>query len=125
MISLAIGLVLLAFLVPYGHGLVHFVKLQPGESGGCKGVTGNDLKVGETEKDENTCGVYVCQNDKGDSLIHYCQLPATFQECSDEGVSTVLPFPECCWICVEWEDCDAGGGDGGGEGGGEAEGEAK
>jgi len=89
MISLEIGLVLLGFLVPYGHGLVHFEKLQPGgvlleyhskricnhnlifsEDGGCKGKTGNALKVGETEKDENTCGVYVCQNDKGDALIH-------------------------------------------------------
>ncbi|KAH8347773.1 hypothetical protein KR084_000952 [Drosophila pseudotakahashii] len=87
--SYEIGLILLGFLIPYGHGLVHFVKLEPGGTifeyhskrirnssfvlsaeGGCKGVTGNDIKVGETEKDENTCGVYVCQNDRGDALIH-------------------------------------------------------
>ncbi|XP_070069944.1 venom peptide MmKTx1-like isoform X2 [Drosophila takahashii] len=68
--SFEIGLILLGLFTPYGHGLVHFKKLEPGAEGGCKGVTGNDLKVGETEKDENTCGVYVCQNDRGDALIH-------------------------------------------------------
>lgn len=36
-----------------------------------------------------------------------CQSPASFQECEDDGVSTVLPFPECCWICVDYADCDS------------------
>ncbi|XP_023030601.2 uncharacterized protein LOC111518361 [Drosophila willistoni] len=89
-------------------GLVHYVKLKPGANG-CVAQEG-EIKVGETLKDPNVCGVYVCQNKEGDALIHYCQRPATFANCpkTETGVSTVIDFPQCCWICVEYKDCGAG-----------------
>ncbi|KRF79688.1 brain acid soluble protein 1 [Drosophila virilis] len=69
---------------------------------------GTELLVGGVLKDENTCGVFVCQNTEGDALIHYCQKPAPFEMCNGDGVSTVTPFPECCWKCVTYVSCASG-----------------
>ncbi|TDG40302.1 hypothetical protein AWZ03_013274 [Drosophila navojoa] len=95
-----------------------------GEGGG---GGGGEIKVGEFVNDENTCGVNVCQNTEGDALVLYCQKPAPFEMCSTDGVSTKTPFPECCWTCVAYTNCEetdrtgtGGGGDtgDGGDGGG-------
>ncbi|KAH8371960.1 hypothetical protein KR093_009514 [Drosophila rubida] len=100
--SCVMGVVLIG-LISYSTALVHYKKLEKGEKG-CK-LEGKDIEVGGKEKDPNTCGVYVCQNKQGDSLIHYCQIPAPFQHCKANGVSTVTDFPECCWMCVTYVSC--------------------
>ncbi|ALC42110.1 CG34460 [Drosophila busckii] len=86
--------------------LVHFKALKKG-SNGCLDDDGKEMKVyGETQ-DKNTCGVIVCQNTEGHALIHYCQIPAAFEACNTNGVLTTVDFPECCWKCVKWHNCDA------------------
>ncbi|KAM8712148.1 hypothetical protein ACLKA7_012641 [Drosophila subpalustris] len=90
-------------LIPWTTALVHYKKLEKGANG-CK-LGDKEFGVGETVKDPNTCGVYVCQNTEGDSLIHYCQKPAPFELCQTDGVSTVTDFPQCCWMCVTYISC--------------------
>ncbi|SPP74623.1 uncharacterized protein LOC117585949 [Drosophila guanche] len=91
-------------LLPLVHSLVHFKNVGPGAKGGCKGRKG-DLRVYGMEDDPNVCGALHCQNDKGDALIHYCQIPGSFAMCRENGVASSKPWPECCWICVELIDC--------------------
>ncbi|XP_023173491.2 uncharacterized protein LOC111601226 [Drosophila hydei] len=91
--------------------LVHYQKMDKGKNGCRTKPSGKlydepaEIKVGGILKDENTCGIYVCQNTEGDALIHY-QRPVPFEMCSFDGVSTVTPFPECCWKCVTYISCD-------------------
>ncbi|XP_032590746.1 uncharacterized protein LOC6559617 [Drosophila grimshawi] len=112
---------IIGILMGYGlciRALVHYEKLEKGENG-CKSKEGAEMKVGEVVDDPLTCGVFVCQNVDGDALIHYCQKPAPFENCLTDGVSTITPFPECCWKCVNYIECDAAAGnDAGGAGGG-------
>ncbi|XP_022230231.1 uncharacterized protein LOC111079373 [Drosophila obscura] len=91
-------------LLPLGNCLVHFKNLGPGAKGGCKGEKG-DIVVHGMEDDSNTCGVKHCQNNKGDALIHYCQIPGHFADCAGTGISSARRWPECCWTCVELIDC--------------------
>ncbi|XP_030372505.1 uncharacterized protein LOC115622637 [Scaptodrosophila lebanonensis] len=91
-------------------GLVHFVQLGKGKKGCIPKTGGKELAVGEAMEDPNTCGVIVCQNTNGDALIHYCQRPASFQDCPTTGVSTIHEFPQCCWMCVNYINCGGGGG---------------
>ncbi|XP_034107091.1 uncharacterized protein LOC132791528 [Drosophila nasuta] len=95
--------VVLIGLISCSTALVHYMKLEKGANG-CI-FEGQEIEVGGTAKDPNTCGVYVCQNKEGDSLIHYCQIPAPFQRCKELGVSTVTDFPQCCWMCVNYITC--------------------
>ncbi|KAH8328822.1 hypothetical protein KR074_001144, partial [Drosophila pseudoananassae] len=87
------------------YALVHYIKLEKGANG-CKTPQGVDFKVGAYEQDENVCGAYTCQSENGDALIHYCQRPVTFAECNDTGVSTGTDFPQCCWTCVRYVECE-------------------
>ncbi|XP_026842417.1 uncharacterized protein LOC6592625 isoform X1 [Drosophila persimilis] len=95
-----------------------------GDGKGCKGPKG-DILPGEMVQDEKVCGVFYCATDKGDGFIHYCQLTATFAECSGTTVSTTVDFPDCCWLCVKDKKCDKeGGAEAGGAGGAEGAGVA-
>ncbi|XP_002136635.2 uncharacterized protein [Drosophila pseudoobscura] len=91
-------------LIPFGKSLVHYMKLEPGADGGCKGTSG-DLKVGESEKDPLVCGSIHCTNDAGDAFVHYCQIPVPFALCPGRGVTTEIEFPDCCWICTTYKNC--------------------
>ncbi|KAH8299782.1 hypothetical protein KR044_005913 [Drosophila immigrans] len=95
--------VVLVGLISCSMALVHYKKLEKGDKG-CV-FDGNQMEVGGSVKDPDTCGVYVCQNEEGDSLIHYCQIPAPFQHCKENGVSTFIEFPQCCWMCVTYVTC--------------------
>ncbi|XP_015035089.2 uncharacterized protein [Drosophila pseudoobscura] len=105
-------------LMPLAKSLVHPANLGPsGDGKGCKGPKG-DILPGEMVQDEKVCGVFYCATDKGDGFIHYCQLTATFAECSGTTVSTTVDFPDCCWLCVKDKKCDKeGGAEAGGAGG--------
>ncbi|XP_034476664.1 uncharacterized protein LOC117783385 [Drosophila innubila] len=100
---ISITCLILIGLISWSTALVHYKKLEKGANG-CL-LDGKELEVGGTAKDPNTCGVYVCQNTEGDSLIHYCQKPAPFANCANDGVSTVTEFPQCCWMCVNYVSC--------------------
>ncbi|XP_015035093.2 uncharacterized protein [Drosophila pseudoobscura] len=98
-------LILMEFmLLTVGNSWVHFKTLEPGADGGCKGPNGDMVVLG-MQDDPDVCGAFHCQNDSGDVLIHYCQIPAAFADCADTGVSSARPWPECCWTCVELIDC--------------------
>ncbi|KAH8416305.1 hypothetical protein KR222_006389 [Zaprionus bogoriensis] len=109
---ICVRFVILLGMILQGQALVHYVKLEKGENG-CKTTDGKELKVGETADDPNVCGVFVCMDTNGDTLIHYCQIPASFEYCSSDGVSTVTPFPECCWKCVDYVACGSTPGESG------------
>ncbi|XP_041449237.1 uncharacterized protein LOC121404157 [Drosophila obscura] len=91
-------------LIPLANSLVHWKKLEPGASGGCKGTKG-DLKVGEFEQDPLVCGALHCTDNAGNAFIHYCQIPITVALCSGRGVITDIEFPDCCWICTTYKNC--------------------
>ncbi|BFG04585.1 uncharacterized protein DMAD_03518 [Drosophila madeirensis] len=100
LIRILIGLL----VASQADALVHYFKLEAGAQEGCKGP-GGDLKIDETAKDPNVCGVFACQNDKGDALIHYCQKPVGFAACDGNGVKTTADWPDCCWLCVREVNC--------------------
>ncbi|XP_043644822.1 uncharacterized protein LOC122614326 [Drosophila teissieri] len=110
-------LVAIACLITYSSvgGLVHYMKLEKGQNG-CKSPKGAEMAVGDVEQDDKTCGAITCQNTEGDAFVHFCQIPATFAECVDTAVLTDVDFPQCCWTCAAWANCD-GGGAAGAEGG--------
>ncbi|XP_030388057.1 uncharacterized protein LOC115634469 [Scaptodrosophila lebanonensis] len=92
------------FLTCCANGLVHFKQLQPVQNG-CAGEKSGTIDVGDFVQDPNTCGITLCHNDNGDSLIYYCQIPAGFENCNDNVVDTDVDFPECCWQCVSGVNC--------------------
>ncbi|BFG04586.1 uncharacterized protein DMAD_03519 [Drosophila madeirensis] len=102
-------LLLLIGLMPRAHTLVHKDNWGKSADGkGCKTPKG-DLKPGGSVQDDKVCGIFFCNSKDGHGLIHYCQIPATFAECSGTGVSTDIDYPDCCWICVKEKDCSQGG----------------
>ncbi|KRK00155.1 uncharacterized protein LOC6531353 [Drosophila yakuba] len=103
-------LVAIAFLITSTSvgALVHYMKLEKGQNG-CKSPKGTEMAVGDVEQDEKSCGAITCQNTEGDAFVHFCQIPATFAECVDTAVLTDVDFPQCCWTCAAWANCDGGG----------------
>ncbi|KQS62408.1 uncharacterized protein LOC6548490 [Drosophila erecta] len=89
-------------------GLVHYMKLAKGQNG-CKSPKGAEMAVGAVEQDDKTCGAITCQSTEGDAFVHFCQIPATFAECVETAVLTNVDFPQCCWTCAAWANCDGGG----------------
>ncbi|XP_033247764.1 uncharacterized protein LOC117193702 [Drosophila miranda] len=100
LIRVLIGLMLLSL----ADSLVHYWKLEAGAEEGCK-FEDRDLKIDETAKNPDVCGVLACQNNQGDALIQYCQIPAVFAGCDADSVKTDADWPDCCWLCVTEVNC--------------------
>ncbi|BFG04582.1 uncharacterized protein DMAD_03516 [Drosophila madeirensis] len=97
-------LILLVLLVG-AKSLVHYKKF-PGDAVAetCTGPAGA-IKKYEYQQHKDFCGIIYCMSGNGDTLIHYCQLPATFAACEESGVNTQDKFPQCCWTCVKYKTC--------------------
>ncbi|XP_002018500.2 uncharacterized protein LOC6592624 [Drosophila persimilis] len=99
------NILILLLAISGAHSLVHYQK-YPGDekSQSCK-TPGSNTKVGEYSQHKDYCGIIYCHTADGDALIHYCQIPATFEKCEDSGVNTAEDFPRCCWKCVKYITC--------------------
>ncbi|XP_022230232.2 uncharacterized protein LOC111079374 [Drosophila obscura] len=105
MVILRSNLILLLLAVG-ANALVHYQKF-PGdaEEESCVHPDGA-IKKGEYIQHADFCGIIYCMTADGDTLIHYCQLPATFMKCDETGVKTDEDYPDCCWRCVKYKKCE-------------------
>ncbi|KAH8234333.1 hypothetical protein KR038_007713 [Drosophila bunnanda] len=94
----------LASCVSYSRTLVFPKQLQKGANG-CLTPDGKELKIGEFVQDDNVCGALRCESLDGKANIMYCQVPVYYAQCRSSYISTIEPFPRCCWTCVIVIDC--------------------